>query len=114
MRDYMAVEAWCLLCTIVGSNPIYGMNLSVGVGTCYGVDGLSSVPLQGQDFSPVHSVQTGSRVRVASCPIGTCGSFTGVKQQGREADHSLPSSAEVRMVELYLRPAICLHDIRLN
>jgi hypothetical protein len=29
-------------------------------------------------------------------PTGTGGSFPGVKRPGREADHSLPSSAEVR------------------
>jgi hypothetical protein len=32
----------------------------------------------------------------ASYPMGTRGSFPGVKQPGREADHSPPSSAEVK------------------
>jgi hypothetical protein len=47
-----------------------------------------------------HHVQTGSGTSVASYPMGTRGSFHGVKQQGHEADHSLPYSAEC--VELYL------------
>jgi hypothetical protein len=33
---------------------------------------------------------------LASYPMGTRGSFRGVKRPGREADHSPPSSAEVR------------------
>jgi hypothetical protein len=32
----------------------------------------------------------------ASYPMGTGGSFPGVKRPGREADHSPPSSAEVK------------------
>jgi hypothetical protein len=42
----------------------------------------------------------------ASYPMGTRASFPGVKQPGREADHSPPSSAEVKeCVELYLHSA---------
>jgi hypothetical protein len=33
--------------------------------------------------------------------MGTRGSFPGVKQQGREADHSLPTSAEVKKMWIY-------------
>jgi hypothetical protein len=33
MYDDMAVEAWCLLFTLLGFNPIYGMNYSVDVAT---------------------------------------------------------------------------------
>jgi hypothetical protein len=41
----------------------------------------------------------------ASYPMGTRGSFPGVKRSGREADHSPPSSAEVKeRVELFLHP----------
>jgi hypothetical protein len=32
----------------------------------------------------------------ASYPVGTGGSFPGVKRSGRKADHSSPSSAEVK------------------
>jgi hypothetical protein len=34
----------------------------------------------------------------ASYPMGTSGSFSGGKAAGREADHSSPSSAEVKDV----------------
>jgi hypothetical protein len=37
----------------------------------------------------------------ASYPMGTRGSFPGVKQQGREADHSPPAGAEVKKLWIY-------------
>jgi hypothetical protein len=37
-----------------------------------------------------------------------------IKRPGREADHSPPSSAEVKMVELYLDVHIRLHGVVLN
>jgi hypothetical protein len=40
-------------------------------------------------------VQTGPGAHPASCTMGT-GSFPGVKQPGRGADHPPPSSAEVK------------------
>jgi hypothetical protein len=41
-------------------------------------------------------VQTGSAAHSDSFPMGTGGSFPGAKARpGRDADHSLPSSAEV-------------------
>jgi hypothetical protein len=39
---------------------------------------------------------TGSGVHPTSCKMGTGGSFPGVKRQGREADHSPPTGAEVK------------------
>jgi len=42
-----------------------------------------------------HRVQTGSGAHPSSYRMGTRGSFPVVKRPGREADHSLPSSAEV-------------------
>jgi hypothetical protein len=49
--------------------------------------------LQGQEFSLVHSIQTGSGVHPASYP----GALSpGVERPGSEADHSPPSSAEVK------------------
>jgi hypothetical protein len=35
----------------------------------------------------------------------------GVKQQGRESDHSPPSSAEVKKTDQYIHAPICLHGI---
>jgi hypothetical protein len=49
------------------------------------------------DFSSSSCVQTGSGAHPASYTMGTRGSFPGGKAQpGREADHSPPSSAEVK------------------
>jgi len=45
-----------------------------------------------------HRVQTGSGAYPASCPMGSGGSFPGCKAVGVAADHSLPSSAEVKKV----------------
>jgi hypothetical protein len=51
----------------------------------------------GADFSSSPCVQTGSGAHPVSYPVGTGGSFPGGKEQpGRDADHSPPSSAEVK------------------
>jgi len=47
-------------------------------------------------FFLLHRVQTGSGAHSAAYPTGTEGSFPGGKAVGREADHSAPSSAEVK------------------
>jgi hypothetical protein len=47
-------------------------------------------------FSLLHSVQTGSGAHPASYPIGSRGALPGAKRPGREADHSSPTSAEVK------------------
>jgi hypothetical protein len=66
----------------------------------YGLDdraiGVRS-PAGGKDFSSSFCVQTGSGVHPASCPMGAGGPFPGGKARpGRDADHSPPSSAEVK------------------
>jgi len=54
-------------------------------------------------FSLHHHIQTSSGAHPVFFPVGTMGSFPGVKRPGREADHSPPSSVEVKgCVELYL------------
>jgi hypothetical protein len=54
-------------------------------------------PTEAEDFSSSLCVQTGSGAHPVSCPMGTGGSFPGGKARpGRDADHSLPSSAEVK------------------
>jgi hypothetical protein len=62
----------------------------------------------GADFSSSLCVQTGSGAHPASYPMGTGGSFPGGKARpGRDADHSPPSSAEVKYeYELYLSPHV--------
>jgi hypothetical protein len=60
-------------------------------------------PAGAGNFSLHHRVQNGSGAHSASYPVGTRVSSPGVKQPGREADHSPPRSAEVKeLVELYL------------
>jgi hypothetical protein len=44
----------------------------------------------------LHVVHTGSGAHPASSPVGTGGFFSGGKAAGREADHSPPTSAEVK------------------
>jgi hypothetical protein len=65
------------------------------------------VPAGAGNFSPYHRVQTGSGPHPASYPMGTRGSFPGVKRPGREADHSPPSSAEVKNVWSYISTSQC-------
>jgi hypothetical protein len=48
-------------------------------------------------FSSSFCVQTGSGAHPASCTMGTEGPFSGAKARtGRDADHSPPSSADVK------------------
>jgi hypothetical protein len=49
-----------------------------------------------------------------SYKIGTGGSFPGVKRQGREADHSPPTKAEVKKMWIYTSTHIRLHGVMLN
>jgi hypothetical protein len=65
---------------------------------------LKYVGVNAVAFSSNHRVQTGSAAHPASCTMGTGGPFAGAKARpGRDADHSPPSSAEVKNeYELYL------------
>jgi hypothetical protein len=64
----------------------------------YGLDDRGSIPNRGTgDFSCSPCIQTVSGAHPASYPMGTWGSFPGGKARpGRDADHSPPSSAEVK------------------
>jgi hypothetical protein len=54
-------------------------------------------PTEAEDFCSNLCIQTGSGAHPASCTVGTGGSFPGGKAwPGRDADHSPPSSAEVK------------------
>jgi hypothetical protein len=55
------------------------------------------IPAGARDFSLHHRVQTGSGAHPASYPMVTRALSLAVKQPGREADLSLPSTAEVKM-----------------
>jgi hypothetical protein len=66
-------------------------------------------------FLPVHAlhvVQTSSGVHPTSYPMGTGDYFPGVERQGREADHSPPTSAEVK--KMWIHSPIRLHGVMLN
>jgi hypothetical protein len=57
----------------------------------------SRSPTEAEDFYSNLCVQAGSGAHPASCTVGTGGSFPGRKARpGRDADHSPPSSAEVK------------------
>jgi hypothetical protein len=72
---------------------------SVGIALSYGLNDRSSrvrLPAGAGNFSLHHRVQNGSEAHSASYPMRNRGSFLGVKRPGRKADHSPPSSAEVK------------------
>jgi hypothetical protein len=70
---------------------------SVSVVSGYGPGDRGSIPAQAKDFSSSLCGQTGSDAHPASCTMGIRGPFPGPKARpGRDADHSPPSSAEVK------------------
>jgi hypothetical protein len=72
-------------------------------------------PAGARDFSLLNSVQTGSGAYPAFCPMGTGELFPpGLKRLWREADRSPRSSAESRMLELYLHSSTRIHSVVLN
>jgi hypothetical protein len=82
------------------------LNAGAQSGKCLTTDWTTGVrsPTEAEDFSSSLYVQTGSGAYPASCAMGTGGPFPGGKARpGRDADHSPPSSAEVKNEqELYL------------
>jgi hypothetical protein len=64
--------------------------------TGYGLDDRGSILAGAGNFFLRHHVQNGSGSHPASYPMDTRGSFPEVKQPGREADYSPPSSAEFK------------------
>jgi hypothetical protein len=56
----------------------------------------------GQEFSLLHVVQIGSGVHPAFYPMGTGAHSPGVNWTGRAADHSPPTSAEVKKTWIYI------------
>jgi hypothetical protein len=78
---------------------MWSRDSSVGIALGYGLDDRSSKVrfLAGAgNFSLHHHVQNGSGAHPASYPMSTRGSFLEIERPGREADHSPPSSAEVK------------------
>jgi hypothetical protein len=71
---------------------------TVGIATDYGPDdrGVGVRALWGQEVSFLQVIQTASTTLPVSYPMDTGSSSPGVKRQGREADNSPPTSAEVK------------------
>jgi hypothetical protein len=91
---------------------------SAGIALGYGLEDRGSMvrfPSGAGNFSIHHRVQNGSGAHPASYPMGIRGSFPGVKRPGREADHSPPSSAEVKeWVELTSTSQYAIHGVVLS
>jgi hypothetical protein len=78
--------------------PVLHISL-VGIATSYGLDDRGSgvqFPAGAGNFSLLHRVQNGSGARLPPIQWVPKALSLGVKRPGREADHSLPSSAEVQ------------------
>jgi hypothetical protein len=75
----------------------------VGIVSGYRLDNKGSEfeSKSGQKSSLLHIVQSGSVAQPASYPMGSASYFPGAKQQGREADNSHPTSAEVKKPRIY-------------
>jgi hypothetical protein len=69
----------------------------VGIATGYGL----FESRKGREFSLLHVVETGSGVHPASYPMGPGILSQGVKRPECEADHSPPTSAEVKKIWIY-------------
>jgi hypothetical protein len=68
--------------------------------------GRSRVPV-GSRISLLHVVHTSSGVHSTSYPMGIGGFLPVVKQLGHEADHSLPTSAEVKKMWIHTSTSPC-------
>jgi hypothetical protein len=71
---------------------------AVGIATGYGLDDRGvgvRFPVESRIFSSPR------RPDPASYPMGAGGSFPGVKRPVREADHSPPTSADVKKIWVY-------------
>jgi hypothetical protein len=69
---------------------------SLGIGTGCGLEGRVSILGSGKRFFSIPQRPDWLLAQLVSYRMGTGGSFPGGKAAGREADHSPPSSAEVR------------------
>jgi hypothetical protein len=61
---------------------------------------LRLIPGKVREFSLDPSFQTDSGIHPASYPMDTRAHFPGVKLSGHEAEHSSPSNAKVKCMEL--------------
>jgi hypothetical protein len=110
-NKYILVEAgsatYCVLNSVLNLKCYQnrkgpGIAQSVFVFTTDWTTGIRSAP-ESKDFSSSLCMQTSSEAHPVSYPMGTRGPFPGGKARpGRDSDHSLPSSVEVKNeLELY-------------
>jgi hypothetical protein len=96
---------------VLSKEPSYLSGTTLG----YGLDDRGFESRKGLGIFFHHRVQTGSGTHPASYPMGTRGSFPGVKRPGREADHSPLSSAEIKNTLNYTStPPIRLQSVVLS
>jgi hypothetical protein len=78
------------------------------------MDDRGSIPSRGREVFLRHRVQNGSGTHPTSSQTGTRGSSPKIEQAGREADHSPPSSTEIKKAwsytttPSYIFMALCL------
>jgi hypothetical protein len=98
--------------THIGSNKYYFINTVVSHFVGFNCRRGLTV---GLFFSLRHRLRTGFGGHSAYCTIGTGALILRLKRQGREADHSPPSSAEVKNAWSYTStPPIRLHGVVLS
>jgi hypothetical protein len=98
-RFYYVTPTLIFVFKMKNTNNFESRDSSVGVALGYGLDVRGSrvrFPAGTGNFSLHYRVQNGSGAHQASYPVGKRGSFPGIKRSGREADHSPPSSVEVK------------------
>jgi hypothetical protein len=81
---------------------LFSRGSAVGIATGYWLDdrGFGVRVPDGNEISLLHTVQTGSWAHPASYQMGIGALSPGVKGEGREADHSHPTSAEAKKTHI--------------
>jgi hypothetical protein len=90
------VEVQYFISTVTPAYGLYGREVGVRV-------------LVRARFSPFHVFQTGSGVHPSFSAMGTEGSLPWAKRQGRETDHSPPTSAEIKNIWICTSTTLRLH-----
>jgi hypothetical protein len=89
----------------------------IGTATGYGLDDRRvrvRVPVGSNTFLLLHVVKTGFGVHLISYSMGTGAFSPGVKRQGSKANHSPPTSAEVKKTWNYISTAHTPNGVVLN
>jgi hypothetical protein len=91
--------SYILVAFLTDQHKVKAHDSSVGIALGYGLDDWGSkvrFPAGAGNFSLHHRLRNGSGTHPASYPMGTRGFFPRAKRPGCDADHSPPSSAEVK------------------